>query len=203
MKYHSDELGNLYSIMCSKFRERTQRDGKVHHLMDSLEVLVKSLKQYFEEFGLNSTAFLDGRFVEESHDLSHIIQAQYKEVLATAIDLGMTTIQPEYISEAQNSPGDIAFTTLHDTTTLLLDVEPVLNRMAIEWREVLHMLQGNSNNEDVKRDILYSSIVLRVKNWQEQLSQLDQMLNPPPDRNLGNYLAYSSPAPSTSEDEEN
>jgi hypothetical protein len=160
------------------------RFGKAKCLDDHLQVLVKLLRQYFDTFGLNTRAFLNSSFTEESIDLSHMIRVQYEEVLEMACRLPISrpTVELATDFEPQDSPGDVVFKTLHNTIALLVEIEAKLDQMYIEALEVLKWLR------EAEIVIGYGAYVLRVRNWHIVLSELDQQLQPSLEQDLEDFL---------------
>ncbi len=180
------------------------RFGRASCLDDHLEVLVKLPKQFFDRFGLNTRAHLDGRYTEESIDLSNMIHSQYEQILELACPLSIFRITRELAtdSEALDSPGDMVFKTLYDAITLFLEIETKLNRMHLEAVEVLKWLREHSTEEDADIAVRYGGYVSRVRGWHTELSELEQKLQRPLEWDLEDFLTYSTSDSSHSGDGE-
>lgn len=119
------------------------RFAQSSYLSDMLEVLVPFPQQYFKMFGLNTRAFSGGKYGEGSDELAYIVYSQYEEVLKTARGLGISESARELAtdSEAQDSLGDIAYKTLHEIITILLEVEHILDQLQIGVAAVLRLFK--------------------------------------------------------------
>jgi hypothetical protein len=139
--------------------KETIRFVRASYLDDTLEVLVKLLKQYFDMFGLNMTAFQDGKYAEGSNELVEIILSQYEALLKTARCLGISEPVRELTTnpEGKGSPGDIVLNTLHNTIALLHKVEPELDQLQLGAAAVLKQFREQSTEEDTEMAIRYGA----------------------------------------------